>query len=55
MQFHVTPLLNKHSLKNYRYIFEMAETEDVTLQSVFPHANAFRHMPRENVIQTSWI
>ncbi len=34
------------------YIFELAKTEDETLQSVLPHANALRHMPSENVIRS---
>lgn len=49
MQFRVTPLWNNRSL---RYIFELAKTQDETLQSVLPHANARRHMPSENVIRS---
>ena len=51
MQFCVTPLWNKHTLK-LRYVFELAKTKDEALQSVLPHANALRHMPSGNVIRS---
>ena len=49
MQFSVTPLWNNHSLK-LRYIFELAKTEDETLQSVLPHAKMHSDICHEKTL-----